>query len=264
MNLEVDVERLSLAHKAVRAELLAERAADGHWVGHIGSSPFATAAAVSALVVAHHRDSQHALRESGAGDGQVIEQVVQGDLSELLLESVHWLARQQNPDGGWGDCEGGTIQHRGHDDGPGRVPPDRHSGQIRRSDGSCRRLRRSRRRRRGTAATLQRRQNIARRDHGQLCAGRHGHLATSADAATRIGLLANALAAQHSGARRRATHGPLFSRSAAPSFITIRPRIRSHVCWRRQHLAKEPVAPGTVFRRPTTASWHPCRSRPLS
>jgi squalene-hopene/tetraprenyl-beta-curcumene cyclase len=105
MNLDVDVERLSLAHKAMRAELLSERAADGHWAGHIGSSPFATAAAVSALVVAHHRDSQHALRESDAGDGQVIEQVVQFDLSELLLQSVHWLARQQNPDGGWGDCE---------------------------------------------------------------------------------------------------------------------------------------------------------------
>jgi squalene-hopene/tetraprenyl-beta-curcumene cyclase len=106
MNLDVDVERLSLANKSVRAELLAERAADGHWAGHVGSSPFATAAAVSALVVAHHRDSQHALRESAAGDGQVIEQVVQSDLSELLLESVHWLGRQQNPDGGWGDCEG--------------------------------------------------------------------------------------------------------------------------------------------------------------
>lgn len=106
MNLEVDVERLSLAHKSVRAELLGERAADGHWAGHIGSSPFATAAAVSALVVAHHRDSQHALKESDAGDGQAIEQVVQFDLSELLLQSVHWLARQQNPDGGWSDCEG--------------------------------------------------------------------------------------------------------------------------------------------------------------
>jgi squalene-hopene/tetraprenyl-beta-curcumene cyclase len=106
MNLAVDVERLSLAHKSVRAELLGERAADGHWAGHIGSSPFATAAAVSALVVAHHRDSQHALKESDAGDGQAIEQVVQFDLSELVLQSVHWLARQQNPDGGWSDCEG--------------------------------------------------------------------------------------------------------------------------------------------------------------
>jgi squalene-hopene/tetraprenyl-beta-curcumene cyclase len=106
MNLEVDFERLSLAHKAVRAELLSERAADGHWAGHIGSSPFATAAAVSALVVAHHRDSQHALKESDTGDGQAIEQMVQFDLSELVLQSVHWLARQQNPDGGWSDCQG--------------------------------------------------------------------------------------------------------------------------------------------------------------
>jgi squalene-hopene/tetraprenyl-beta-curcumene cyclase len=105
MNLEIDVERLTLAQKAVRAELLAERAA-GHWTGQLGSSPFATAAAVSALVAAHQRDSRHALQTIAAGDGQPIEQVVQGDLSELLLESVHWLARHQNADGGWGDCVG--------------------------------------------------------------------------------------------------------------------------------------------------------------
>lgn len=103
MNLEVDAERLMLAHKAVRAELLAERAA-GHWSGQLASSPFATAAAVSALVTTHRGDSEDALRWLNSGDGPAIEQVVQGDLSELLLESVHWLARQQNPDGGWGDC----------------------------------------------------------------------------------------------------------------------------------------------------------------
>ncbi len=107
MNLEVDVERLSLAQKAVRAELLSERSADGHWAGHVGSSPFATAAAVSALVVAHSQNSQHALKENSTTNGQAIEHVVQHDLSELLLQSVHWLARQQNADGGWADCEGG-------------------------------------------------------------------------------------------------------------------------------------------------------------
>ena len=112
MNLQVDVERLSLAHKALRAELLSERAADGHWAGHIGSSAFATATAVSALVVAHHRDSQHVLKESGVGDGQAIEQVVQFDLSELVLQSVHWLARQQNPNGGWSDCEIASLMHK--------------------------------------------------------------------------------------------------------------------------------------------------------
>ncbi len=105
MNLEVDVERLLLAQKAVRAELLAERAAGGYWVGRLGSSPVATAAAVSALVVAHHQDSDDALQETADG-GQVIEQLIQGDLSELILESVQWLARRQNDDGGWGDCDG--------------------------------------------------------------------------------------------------------------------------------------------------------------
>ncbi|MEX0611030.1 MAG: prenyltransferase/squalene oxidase repeat-containing protein, partial [Pirellulales bacterium] len=105
MNLSVDVERVLLAQKAVRAELLAERTASGHWVGQLASSPLATAAAISALVAAHRRDTGDTLRESLAGDGQVIEQLVQCDLSELLLESVHWLARHQNPDGGWGDCD---------------------------------------------------------------------------------------------------------------------------------------------------------------
>src|SRR3954469_1387097 len=106
MNLEVDVERLMLAHKAVRAELLAECAPGGYWSGQICSSPAATAAAVSALVISHRRDSDAMLRETASGDAQVIEQLVQGDLSELLVESLHWLARRQNEDGGWGDCEG--------------------------------------------------------------------------------------------------------------------------------------------------------------
>src|SRR4051812_4637826 len=108
MNLEVDVERLLLAHKAVRAELLAECAPGGYWGGQISSSPAATAAAISALVVSHRRDSEDLLRElTSQSDGaQVIDQLVQGDLSELLVESLHWLARRQNEDGGWADCEG--------------------------------------------------------------------------------------------------------------------------------------------------------------
>jgi squalene-hopene/tetraprenyl-beta-curcumene cyclase len=106
MNLPIDVERVLLAHKAVRAELLAERSHEGHWVGQLAGSPPATAAAISALVAAHRRQTGQTLRENLAGDSQAIEQLVQGDLSELLLESVHWLARHQNADGGWGDCLG--------------------------------------------------------------------------------------------------------------------------------------------------------------
>jgi len=105
MNLQVDVERLLLAHKAVRAELLAERNAAGYWEGRLAGSPVATATAISALIMAHQADTMASLRANPAADEQVIEQVLERDLSELLVESVHWLARRQNTDGGWGDCE---------------------------------------------------------------------------------------------------------------------------------------------------------------
>ena len=107
MNLQLDVERVRLAEKVVRAELLAERAAEGHWVGEISSSPVATACAVSALVLAHGSDSVAALKEeTPSEDDARIEELVQGDLTEMLVESLHWLARYQNSDGGWGDCTG--------------------------------------------------------------------------------------------------------------------------------------------------------------
>ena len=260
MNLEVDVERLSLAHKAVRAELLSERAADGHWAGHLGSSPFATAAAVSALVVAHHRDSQHALKESDAGDGQAIEQVVQCDLSELLLQSVHWLARQQNPDGGWSDCEGArsNIAATMMVQAAFRLTgiPAKYADLMARADDYVEAEG-------GVAALtppLQWRQNAARRNHGQLCAGRHGDVATSAHVATRIGLPADPLAAKHSGVRPaicsagRSRRWPrqVSSRSTQESNLAI---VAS------KHLAKKPDAAWNSFKRPTTASWHRCRSQ---
>jgi squalene-hopene/tetraprenyl-beta-curcumene cyclase len=106
MNNEVDLERLRLAYKSVCAELMADRATDGHWPGQMSSSPVATAAAVSALVVAHRDDAKAALRDSVSAEVEVGELLIQGELSELLVESLHWLARCQNADGGWGDCPG--------------------------------------------------------------------------------------------------------------------------------------------------------------
>ncbi|MEX0643010.1 MAG: prenyltransferase/squalene oxidase repeat-containing protein [Pirellulales bacterium] len=105
MNVEVDLERVRLAHKTVRAELLAERTPDGRWIGQISSSPLATAAAISALVVAHDGDTENALLECASDESQAGELMIQGELSELLVESLHWLARCQNADGGWGDCD---------------------------------------------------------------------------------------------------------------------------------------------------------------
>lgn len=114
MNVNVDIERLRLAHKTVYAELLAERAANGRWVGHVSSSPIATAAAISALVVAH-RQAMLPLPEStsptekqpGDANESAIDVLVHGQLSELVVASLHWLARVQNADGGWGDCPTG-------------------------------------------------------------------------------------------------------------------------------------------------------------
>lgn len=108
MSLQVDIERVVAAHEKVRSELLGERTVGGHWVGEPASSPLATATAISALVLAH----------SGSGIGPTrdhpnspkrwsVPDVLQSDLSELLVESLHWLAQRQNEDGGWSDTEGG-------------------------------------------------------------------------------------------------------------------------------------------------------------
>lgn len=108
MNLQVDVERVCLAHRTVFSDLLAERAPDGRWPGQLSSSPLATAAAIGALVLSHRHGTAVQLRSQDSADGgQGLAQIVQYDLSELLLDSVQWLARQQNTDGGWGDCERG-------------------------------------------------------------------------------------------------------------------------------------------------------------
>jgi squalene-hopene/tetraprenyl-beta-curcumene cyclase len=103
LSFHADGERLIAAYDAVRSELLAERTVGGHWVGELASSPFATAAAVSALVVAHGNGSL----EAASTERTRLQDLMQGDLSELIIESLHWLAERQNRDGGWGDTERG-------------------------------------------------------------------------------------------------------------------------------------------------------------
>jgi squalene-hopene/tetraprenyl-beta-curcumene cyclase len=103
MNLQIDVEHLASAHEIVRDALLAERTVGGHWVGELAGSPLATATAVSALVLAHGNQSGDP--STGESARVAVPDVLQGDLSELIVESLHWLARRQNEDGGWGDTE---------------------------------------------------------------------------------------------------------------------------------------------------------------
>jgi squalene-hopene/tetraprenyl-beta-curcumene cyclase len=108
MNLHVDVERVIATHDTVRSELLAERTLGGHWVGELVSSPLATATAVSALTLAHAIRPEERHADGASANGQInADHVVRGDLSELIVESLHWLAQRQNEDGGWGDTDHG-------------------------------------------------------------------------------------------------------------------------------------------------------------
>ena len=76
----LSAERLRSAYLVARSALLAERTAEGHWVGELSTSALSTATAVMALHLADpasHRD--------------------------LIANGVRWLADHQNADGGWGD-----------------------------------------------------------------------------------------------------------------------------------------------------------------
>jgi hypothetical protein len=69
----------------------------------VWDSPIAaTAMAVSALVLSE----QHGGELGEIGESAGIDSAYQGDLSELLVGSMHWLAKRQRIDGGWGSqCE---------------------------------------------------------------------------------------------------------------------------------------------------------------
>jgi len=106
MTLQVDRERLAAAHHIVRSQLLAERTAAGHWIGELSSSPLATATAISALVLAEQSGTSAGLPDYTPGEEPShVEDIYRGDLSELIVGSLHWLAEQQNDDGGWGDTD---------------------------------------------------------------------------------------------------------------------------------------------------------------
>jgi squalene-hopene/tetraprenyl-beta-curcumene cyclase len=73
-------ERLQAALRKARAALLAQRTAEGFWIGELSPSALSTATAVSALCLA-------------------------GDASDrdLIRAGLQWLARTQLSDGSWGD-----------------------------------------------------------------------------------------------------------------------------------------------------------------
>jgi squalene-hopene/tetraprenyl-beta-curcumene cyclase len=84
----IDFHRLRSAYQTVRQELLALRAAEGHWLGELSSSAFATAGAASALCIVARAVKEESRREA---------------YQQLACRAVDWLAAGQNSDGGWGD-----------------------------------------------------------------------------------------------------------------------------------------------------------------
>ncbi len=93
----VDPDRLSAAYETARCDLLAESAAAGHWTGQLSSSALSTATAISALAIVE--------RHAPTVAGRLTDETRQCRLSELIIVSLRWLAKRQNPDGGWGDTD---------------------------------------------------------------------------------------------------------------------------------------------------------------
>jgi squalene-hopene/tetraprenyl-beta-curcumene cyclase len=76
--------KIETASAAVRAALLAERNAAGHWEGELSTSALSTATAVCALATVAHQ----------SGDERFETHIQKG---------LRWLADHANADGGWGD-----------------------------------------------------------------------------------------------------------------------------------------------------------------
>jgi len=86
-----------------RAELLAARAAAGHWTGALSSSALSTATAVCALAI-YARESKRPENSGSVSSPCSSVSVPAGfSLGNLIQRGLAWLAEHANPDGGWGD-----------------------------------------------------------------------------------------------------------------------------------------------------------------
>lgn len=107
MSLYVDGQRLEAARLATLRRLTSAVNGQGVWVGELTGSPLATAVAVSALALAEqHVDDQPRAGMPGH-ESWLSGVLIRGELTQLLMNSLRWLADRQNADGGWGDAAGG-------------------------------------------------------------------------------------------------------------------------------------------------------------
>ena len=96
MNSDVATEEIKHCYQTVRDALLAERIAGGFWTGELSASALSTATAVCALALAGRVPSR------GKDAGAALEDAACND---LIRNSLLYLAKHQNADGGWGDTE---------------------------------------------------------------------------------------------------------------------------------------------------------------
>jgi squalene-hopene/tetraprenyl-beta-curcumene cyclase len=84
------------------------RPLEGFWTRDLTSSPSATAAAVSALVVAEqHCDDVPQTGPPITNNSWTPGSLFRGEFMQLVVQNLRWLAERQNADGGWADAEGG-------------------------------------------------------------------------------------------------------------------------------------------------------------
>jgi hypothetical protein len=82
-------------------------ARDGFWTRDLVSSPSATAAAVSALVVAEQHFDDVPQVGPPVNDSWTPGALFRGEFTQLVVQNLRWLAERQNVDGGWAEAEGG-------------------------------------------------------------------------------------------------------------------------------------------------------------
>jgi squalene-hopene/tetraprenyl-beta-curcumene cyclase len=84
----MSTDALAAALEKTTGVLLNEKQPGGNWTGKLSSSALSTATAVCALAIYR----SHSLESAAA-------------TNPLILRGLDWLARQINPDGGWGDTD---------------------------------------------------------------------------------------------------------------------------------------------------------------